>query len=434
MKKKRQKLAACFIAAVMALSCIPLTALASSADESAAIVVTAVGDSIGRGYGNADVVDNTEMPSEYAYGAVFSRLLAEKTGSTVVFRNYSVDGNRASHVMAEIESNDVVYDQNGIGIADAIRVSDVLLVSLGGNEIFNGLVNDWLITMLNAETIDDVLPGIEDGSITIGDILSKLVLPLLAIHKESDTSAELREILEMNLESTYQTYSAMLEEFFALNPDMCIILNGIPNPLLEDTVDEDAYELLNGPLTYVVDKYNDILIRLAEENSDRVLYSDSNSLFAAYDGEGSPSRFKINLSEILSLLLNGGFNNEAGEFDTELLSAYFTDTDKFNYDPHPSEIGHQLMAENTLKIYKSFIGILEEEAGDDGNASVSVSAESGAAAETSSASADMTSPKTGKDGDIAICAAVMLCAGAAVVLVLGSLKKRCANHHNIVKI
>lgn len=418
---KIKKLLLCVLAVAMVLTSVPVTVFANSTDNNA-LVVTAVGDSIGRGNGCADVVGITDMPSEYAYGAVFSLLLAEETGNTVIFRNYSADGNRASHVMNDIETNNTVYDVNDIGVADAIRESDILLVSLGGNEIFNGLVNDWLRTLFHAETIDDVLPGIENGSITISDILSKLVLPLIAIHEESELSADLRVIMEANLESTYQTYDAMLKQFFALNSHMRIILNGIPNPLLEDTADEAAYNLLNNPLTYIVDKYNEILIRLTEENSERVFYSDSNRVFSSYDGEGSPSRFKINLSDFLNRFSSGEFNDATGAFDMNLLSAYISNPEYFNIDPHPSEIGQQLLAENTLKIYAEFAAHGSENDGKEESTQPSAQekdpATKDASANNISVSNSMTSPETGSNsiytltGAMLIACALLLCCAA----------------------
>lgn len=360
MMKRKKGFKALVLSAALAVSC----ALPSFAAEE--ITVTAVGDSIGRGFGCEDVVDYSDCtetdirnahhlakPSEHAYGAVFSRLLAEQTGSTVTFRNYSVDGYRANNVMEDLEANASVYDQNDVGLADALRESDVVLVSLGGNDFF-AFCMDAIAKSCGAETTDDLLAGFEDGSINMDGLITGFVFPLLAVDKEDETSAEIRAILEANCAESYQNDKALIDEILALNPDVRIILNGIPNPLLEETADAQAYQLLSAPLSYLLGRYNDIMIRLAEEYPDQVAYSDSDSAYAAYEGEDCPSRVRINLGDIITRLTGGEFNDETGALDIDLLGDYLWNPQNFYVDPHPAALGQQLMAENTLKVYEAF--------------------------------------------------------------------------------
>ena len=358
--KRKKRFGILVLSAALAAACA-LPAFAAEEE----ITVTAVGDSIGRGFGCEDVVDYSDCtqtdirnahhlakPSEHAYGAVFSRLLAEETGSAVTFRNYSVDGYRANNVMEDLAANAPVYDQNDVGLADAVRQSDVVLVSLGGNDFF-AFCMEAIAKSCGAETTDDLLAGFEDGSINMDGLISGFVFPLLAVAQEDATSADLRAILEKNCTESYQNDKALIDEILALNPDVQIILNGIPNPLLEETADAQAYQLLSAPLSYLLGKYNDLLIRLAQEYPDQVAYSDSDSAYAAYEGTDCPSRVRINLGDIIARLTGGEFNDETGTLDIDLLGDYLWNPQNFYVDPHPAALGQQLMAENTLKVYET---------------------------------------------------------------------------------
>ena len=251
--------------------------------------VVALGDSIARGYG-CDPGD--------AYGCLLAEELQTRfagKGLDVSFQNFGVDGQTSAELLESVGSGT---------IKDAVSETDILTISIGGNDLLQYLGNtmrEVLQIPLDSSTPgrDFLLQLRENG----GKELSSLLQSLVHTVQNGDFTAG----LEKTAAAFENTMTRLLDFLLGQNPDVLLLLTTIPNPA------DGTW--LGGTVDFLLRGFNE---RLRDGfGNPQVFVVDTAAAFQAYDGE-----------EALSFTL----------LDWTRLA-------EWSVDPHPTPAGHRLMAE-----------------------------------------------------------------------------------------
>lgn len=180
---------------------IPSQSLAATLNKNTYV---ALGDSISTGYG----LEDRESDS-------FVSKIAKEYNLNLT--NLSEDGMNTTIMLNLLNSN----DENSIAYKEAIKNADLITVSIGGNDLFQPLMNIMKQALnLNSDaTSEEVQEAIKNNSNALVNICTQL--------QNSETS----EILKNQLEIFSTKFPQIVNTIKALNPNAKIMIQTIYNPL-----------------------------------------------------------------------------------------------------------------------------------------------------------------------------------------------------------
>lgn len=276
-----------------------------------------LGDSIAAGYGLSD--------KEFDYG----RLCADYLGGNV--ENYAHSGDTTQDLL-DVVGNFSSAQNTAVGQAD------VVIISIGANDLMQGFARKFLKYAVSADMLSDEYSSLTDGDIdamekinvlSVRDMLDEDKIKA-AVAKDPLTFAAKLRIMGTEVDAEVTQASVMpniqktVSELKAINPNVRIIVQTIYNPLEFET-------------GYLEASHGADYIR-AVDNVRRVFKNVLN-LFSQQLNNIEGIEVADICSEFASLDENSAY-----------YSWYFTNMQAEKTDIHPSQKGHLAIAVNILNV------------------------------------------------------------------------------------
>lgn len=250
--------------AMTSLAAAPLSSDAAGDIESIAVF----GDSIADGYGRLGYV-------EHNYG----QLVADYLGSTV--QNYAVPGQDSAGLKATIAGLDDAQK-------DYIKNSDVILISIGGNDMIN-YAAEYLIDFA-LKYSDDTYQLLADGYNSKEDIPDDLTLE------------ELMNILNINGDNGIKAFAKDSKNLITLNGKINTMKDEIVKTLLPETTIPNIQESVNALKEINPDA------KIIVQNIYQPLQVDPSFITSTYGASSSASDIIGILRSKIDAMTNKGFN------------------------------------------------------------------------------------------------------------------------------
>lgn len=273
----------------------------SSIQKQGTLRIVALGDSIPRGYG-------LENPTEDRFPSLMEKQL-EDAYEEVDMTNYAVDGMTSSALLEQLQS----------GADTAVADADVVIVCIGGN---NMLRYAYDIIGQNETNVIELFNAY--GGFVLGDKSDTTAPDALDEYfksiNEYATSSEFTDKIEAGAALLRADIPNIVAEIRRINPDTKIYFTTIYSP----------YKNMNITLPYVATtlRFEDV-----SDNTVSLLNAAINELATQNEYE---------VADIYTLFKNS--NKKTVNAGLDLVNM------TFNFDPHPSLAGHNLIAEEYVRI------------------------------------------------------------------------------------
>lgn len=277
MKTSSKKITAVLLAMILCCSCFLSVASAGSqyGDYDTYVLL---GDSVASGYNDIDYLDTEFVRVDHSYAAIVADTIGAELipmacpgFRTVEMRYILEDDYEADQYLFNNVRDKEVMEQRIPEIRKAIAEAELITLGLGGNDF--GTFLTWVLADIMEN--EGVCAPFVDALRKLADENSIENANLETVIELADTMGVLPEVmqvlpraLEYGISGYFENWDCMIEDIYALNPDVELLVIGMFDTAVksaDDTEDVGTTELTLNIGQMIVDMANEPMIEGAEK-------------------------------------------------------------------------------------------------------------------------------------------------------------------------